>query len=270
MKYFTLLLSFFALGALNAQIVDPGFEAGTGSGVWGEASTNFGTPLCDASCGAATDIYSGSWVVWFGGVGAEEIGAVTQNINIPSGNEAELSFWFKIAEPGPGLDVDGVIVEIDDQGIWSANCADDSTAYADWTQVTIDISSYADGGTHSLGMTAYQTTAQLMNIFADEFSLSVDGNTAVNIDEQLNQEAEVTVYPNPASDVLNFQFGMLAEGTAFVRMYNLNGQLVLEDQLSNINNMTYPLNVEAMEAGLYLTEVTVNGNTTTQRVMVQH
>ena len=36
----------------QAQIVDPSFEAGAGSGAWTEFSLNFGTPLCDlASCG---------------------------------------------------------------------------------------------------------------------------------------------------------------------------------------------------------------------------
>lgn len=268
MKYFTLLFSLFLAGAMNAQIVDPGFEAGAGAGTWGEASTNFGTPLCDAGCGAATDIYSGSWVVWFGGVPAEEVGAVTQNIMIADGDDAELSFYFKIAQAGPGLAEDGVVVELDDTPLWTATTLD-SLEYADWTQVTIDISNYADGGTHSLGVTAYQTTSDFFNIFVDEFSLEVDGVVSIGENAALNNEETVVVFPNPASDVMNFRFGTDAQGTAIVRLYNINGQLVMEDQLANINNTTYPLDVTRFEAGAYVAEITVNGVATQHRVMIQ-
>lgn len=64
---------------------DPSFEAGTPNPAWSEESTNFGTPVCDATCGASL-ARTGAWWVWFGGYnGGVENGAVTQPaVSIPS------------------------------------------------------------------------------------------------------------------------------------------------------------------------------------------
>ena len=67
-------------------IADPGFEAGPFGGVWTESSTNFGTPICDVGgCGTGTGTgpNSGSFWVWFGGIGAFEEASVSQSVTIP-------------------------------------------------------------------------------------------------------------------------------------------------------------------------------------------
>ncbi|MCB0785431.1 MAG: hypothetical protein KDB87_08920, partial [Flavobacteriales bacterium] len=73
MKHFTLVAAatLFAFTS-SAQINDGGFEGGAGGGAWTEASTNFGTPLCDAGCGTCGGpcvSRTGTWYVWFGGAG---------------------------------------------------------------------------------------------------------------------------------------------------------------------------------------------------------
>ena len=68
-------------------VVDGGFEAGTPNPHWSEASTNFGTPLCDVQgcgTGAGTGPHSGSFWVWFGGIAAYEQGSVSQMVTIPA------------------------------------------------------------------------------------------------------------------------------------------------------------------------------------------
>ena len=80
-------------------VVDGSFEAGPGAGTWVEASTNFGSPLCDVpTCGTGTGTgpSDGAWWAWFGGVAGSEIGSVCQNITIPAGT-ANLTLSFDLS-----------------------------------------------------------------------------------------------------------------------------------------------------------------------------
>ncbi len=74
-------------GATTELVADGSFEAGPGGGAWTEASTNFGTPLCDeAGCGLGTGTGPSDGLVWawFGGIGASEIASVSQSITVPA------------------------------------------------------------------------------------------------------------------------------------------------------------------------------------------
>jgi hypothetical protein len=153
-----------------------GFEEGTPNSSWDEASDAFGTPLCDeASCGlgGGTGPNSGSWWVWFGGVAeAVETGSVTQSVTIPNGPSAELSFFLEI----PAADVSGSLeVSLDGNLLFSATEAD-AASYSTYQQVTVDVSSYADGGTYDLqisGATNSTVAQEVTNFFVDDVSLVV-------------------------------------------------------------------------------------------------
>ena len=83
--------------------------------------------------------------------------------------------------------------------------------------------------------------------------------TAVNEAEQL----AVMVYPNPASAFINLQ-GQPNE--ALIRIHALNGQLVYQQQVNNMNRgelIEFNLN-----NGIYFLEVTADGKRSTQRLVV--
>jgi len=273
MKHFTLiLLSFFFALTAQAQLVDPGFEEGALGGVWEEASTNFGTPLCDLAtcgdCGGPCSAYSGDWYAWFGGAGgATEAGVLAQTFIVPAGSVGELTFWFKIASAGEELEADWMYVKMDGESYWSAN-ATQGAEFAEYTQITLDVSEFADGAAHTLSVEGYQTTVESVNFLLDEFSVSVDGNVATGINDQLNHEATVAIYPNPATDIINLQFGIVAEGVATVSVYNVAGQIVIQESLSNINNALYTLNTSVLDAGMYVVAVDNGTERFQERVLV--
>ncbi|MCO5259253.1 MAG: T9SS type A sorting domain-containing protein [Crocinitomicaceae bacterium] len=69
-------------------------------------------------------------------------------------------------------------------------------------------------------------------------------------------KAQTRVYPNPANDVVNFEFGTTE--VANVTVLNLNGQVVLS---SAVNNGALALNVSELESGLYIYQANdANGN----------
>lgn len=272
MKIFT-LLSFFALLAFagNAQIVDPNLETGTG-GYWNESSTNFGTPLCDAGCGTCGGpcfAQDGAWYAWFGGAGGyEEVGSFNQDLTIPSGSSAELSFYAKITSGGSGSELDIMRVQMDGTTYWEITAAD-SADYGDYTLVTMDVSAFADGGNHWLNFEGDHTSGLNSNMLVDNLSLTVDGNDAVGINELLNKEEQVVVYPNPAINEVNVAFNHVAGGKGIATIYNLEGKKISQEIFSDIQNKQFTLDTSLMENGLYLMEVEIDGKIVSKRFMVQ-
>lgn len=154
----------------ETRIVDGGFEAGTPSTAWTEASDAFGTPICDTSCttdeGAGP--YAGDWYAWFGGVAEVEHASVTQHVTI-DGTNAYLSFRFEInASAGTGDDVFSVTV--DDQTVFTATDLEIDD-YASYTPISIDVSDFADGADHVVQLKSEHAGTGMTSFFADEVAL---------------------------------------------------------------------------------------------------
>lgn len=152
-------------------VLDPGFEAGSPSEAWAEASDVFGSPICDTSCtdemGAAP--YAGSWWAWFGGIENEpENASVAQTITIDP-EMAYLSFWFEIRS-GAGTGDDVFTVTLDRDTVFMVTDLD----MADWGEyrrVDVDVSQWADGGAYELRFASTHTGNGLTSFFLDEVSL---------------------------------------------------------------------------------------------------
>ncbi len=154
-------------------VQDGSFETGTPNAAWTEFSANFGTPLCDeAGCGlgGGTGPRTGSWWTWFGGIASAESGSVSQDVTIPVGPSAELRFWLEIPASGqPGV----MDVTLDGVVLFSVTEADTAT-YPTYTEVVVDVSSFADGGTYTLEFASEtQAGAAATNFFVDDVQLLV-------------------------------------------------------------------------------------------------
>lgn len=134
---------------------DGSFEAGANSSPWGEASSAFGTPLCDKGTCGADAAQDGNWFVWLGGSNGGDIGGVSQEVTIPDVDGLELTFYFLFSNLGNGGNV--FQVQVDGDVLWEITDAD-AADYADWTQVTIAMDDYADGGDHDIDFTGIAAT----------------------------------------------------------------------------------------------------------------
>jgi len=177
---------------------DGGFEAGTPNPYWAEASDAVGTPLCTiAACGmgGGTGPHSGDWWVWFGGVVEEEAGAVYQEVVIPSGT-ALLSFYLEI----PVALVTSLFqVSIDGDTVFQVTSVDQAT-YSTYTEVTVDISAYADGESHGLSFASAKVAGGSANFFLDDVSLETSGDRQPPV--AVNDTASVTNGGTVKIDVL--------------------------------------------------------------------
>ena len=158
-------------------VLDPGFEGGTPSTNWTEASTNFGTTICDAgTCGVGggTGPRSGTFWSWFGGYGAgAEAGSVAQAMVIPTGSTA-LDFWveFPVCNAANGTS-DYVRVLVDGTELWRENATSSRCGVIGYQPVSVDISAYDDGLSHTV--TFDSTTVgggAVSNFFVDDVSIA--------------------------------------------------------------------------------------------------
>lgn len=272
MRIFTLLAAtmLFAFSS-NAQLVDGDLESGTG-GYWNEYSTIFGTPMCDAgcgNCGGPCFAQSGSWYAWFGGAGgAAEVGSFDQDLTIPNGSSATLTFYAKIASGGSGSTDDVLEVQMDGVTYWSITGAD-SAAYSSYTQVTLNVSEWADGGNHWLNIQGSNLSGSNINMMVDNLVLTVDGNVETGVTELLNRESEITVYPNPAINEVNVQFNHEMSGNAVISIYNMSGQLINKETLVDVYQKSFKLDTSDFENGLYYMEIEAGQELVTKRFMVQ-
>ncbi len=261
-NYFLSILMLSITFSGISQIVDPGFEAGTASSGWVQASTNFATPICDeASCGDGGGPCvprTGTFFVWYGGAGgAVETGSVEQAVVIPNGTTGAITLWVKIAQVGPGIAEDKLDVSVDGS-VLATVTALDSVAYADYAQLTVDVSSMTDGNAHTLRIEGFQSTTTICNILLDDVEMTVDGNS-VGLFEFETGENEVIIFPNPAKEVINLQFRNVL-GDVEVKIVDLAGKVVSNQKVVAAYGTAYVLNTSDVNNGSYIMTVTQNGN----------
>lgn len=154
----------------ETRIVDGGFEAGSPSTAWTEASEQFGTPICDSSCteeeGAAA--YAGDWFAWFGGVTEAEHASVSQSVTL-DGDSAYLSFRFQI-NAGAGTGDDVFTVTIDGETVFMATDLEIDD-YAGYTPISIDVSDFIGEGDHVVEFKSDHLGTGMTSFFLDEAAL---------------------------------------------------------------------------------------------------
>ncbi len=161
-------------------IADPGFEGGFPNASWTEASSNFGTPICDVpTCGnggGSTGPRSGAFWVWFGGIAALETGSVQQSVVIGNGL-ATLEFGVRLGLCGAGAGAgDFVRALIDGTEVWREDASNANCGELDYRLISIDVSAFADGGAHLVRFESTAgTAATTTNFNIDDVTLTVSG-----------------------------------------------------------------------------------------------
>lgn len=154
-------------------VVDGGFEAGSPNPNWAEESTNFGTPICDENCfqTPAPGAHGGDFWAWFGGVsGGYEAGSLSQSVTIPTGS-ASLSFWLMV--PVCDNPDDYLEAQLDGTQVFVVDGESDLCEGTSYAQHTVNVSAWADGGSHTLTFTSEtnSTNGGPTNFFVDDVRL---------------------------------------------------------------------------------------------------
>ena len=125
-------------------------------------------------------------------------------------------------------------------------------------------------------------------LYADVLGANNDGNTThdkvsavtsitltpastTGINTYADNVNELSLFPNPATDNLRITYTLKERGAVSVKLYNLNGELV-----ADLLNTTQDVGIQANDVhlptglakGLYMVKLAVNGELSTQKLMV--
>jgi hypothetical protein len=123
----------------------------------------------------------------------------------------------------------------------------------------VDLSSFAG----SEILLQFQTTNRKgNNIYLDNVKVYAGTQEPMTIDEQALQ---VLVYPNPASDVVNFVFDKNRSYTN-VQIFDSSGRLISVPHTLHSDRIS--LNVEGLSSGIYFASLVSKNNASVVRVSV--
>lgn len=92
-------------------------------------------------------------------------------------------------------------------------------------------------------------------------------STTLSIDKA--EETSHSIYPNPANDLISFDFGGLLYNTISIKLMDLNGKLVKTMNL-NSNEENVQLPIEDVENGLYIVKYAIDDKMLFKKITIQH
>ena len=113
---------------------------------------------------------------------------------------------------------------------------------------------------------------QYVTDFSNEIVDSADYTPTVDIPTVhtvgLNK---INLYPNPVTDEAHLDLNAVAAGNAQLRVYDINGRLVMDRYLGFVAEgaHTFTLNTQGFAKGMYLINLTISGHTATAKMMVR-
>jgi minor extracellular serine protease Vpr len=90
----------------------------------------------------------------------------------------------------------------------------------------------------------------------------ISGTDDITIDPDF-----VQVFPNPATDVLNFNFLQATTGNVHIQLFDMSGKVVLQQNLNNSGTLV-SISVHELPSGMYLSAISVDSKINFKRVMV--
>ncbi len=105
-----------------------------------------------------------------------------------------------------------------------------------------------------------------------EVTSETDPFTTTSVGEINELSSSVSVYPNPFSGYTNLEFITPEAGDAYVVVYNLVGEKVIDMNLGSVaaGTQNIQLDFSSVNTGIYLLSVTASGETSTHRVTKTH
>lgn len=104
----------------------------------------------------------------------------------------------------------------------------------------------------------------------DAYGGAADVQEVVSVDE-LGDVADLVVYPNPATDVMNIRFTTNSSDQFGFVLYNLVGEKVMAENWGTLSagQQTYSLNTTSIAIGMYMLELSSSAGSTTLPVQVR-
>ena len=111
------------------------------------------------------------------------------------------------------------------------------------------------------------TTKAILN--SAEVKLTTDPESLVGIEALTTSDVQLTLFPNPTTDVCTLRYTLTEKQNVKVSVFNLLGELVYIESLnSSAGNINHVLNMSALTQGNYSVEVSFKNATITKKITI--
>lgn len=97
--------------------------------------------------------------------------------------------------------------------------------------------------------------------------LRIDVNATVGINDILNEE-QVIIFPNPASALFNVQFQKAPQGSLTASLFNLQGQVVFQQRFEDVADKL-EINANTLSAGIYILTLRTTKGIIIKKITIQ-
>ncbi|WP_298238221.1 T9SS type A sorting domain-containing protein [uncultured Algibacter sp.] len=183
------------------------------------------------------------------------------DFGICSGSYEGSDVWFSVIVPSTGrfsveTSTDDGSIEDTVIAIYSGNCLNGLTFIKCSDDDGTDLFSYIELSERTQGETIYVRVWSNVNEEKGTFNICATELPSLSIkDSSINSFA---IFPNPASNIVNFKFDNNYSGNISLKIYDLAGKLVLSSK-KEIHNRRIQVNISNLLSGLYIVKV-VNDN----------
>ncbi|MFK7755886.1 MAG: S8 family serine peptidase [Flavobacteriales bacterium] len=163
-------------------------------------------------------------------------------------NEIILDWWPLGSMSTPGMSgasptAENTFFNINDNVIINGNVAVFNVyTFAHWVVST------------SGGSSINQWIPQSPNQFKFGYSLHIENTNETSVSENYLKDAELNVYPNPTSNVLNISFNKRGSSDVTLRIHDAIGKIVVEQIMPNLTQgeNKFTINMENLQKGAYV------------------
>lgn len=93
-----------------------------------------------------------------------------------------------------------------------------------------------------------------------------------NVDDIIQNQGKIQVYPNPCDEFLNIVLpGDYEASVVSMSIFNLLGEIIMQKELRLSNrSVTYPLITRELKNGFYMIRTTIGDKTTIEKILIRH
>lgn len=294
-KIYTLIAGILLAGTASAQLVNGNFEspitqnanfpnvgstAGWGTGFFSAQTAMPGEGSQSVKLTSVLDPLLAAALNAGGGTQSDTVsGLIFQEINGPVATPAAVSVSLKFKYAPVQSDTGCFVVEVYDT--LAAGLNDDVLLYqgvtiftgnvSTWTNRTIPVIAATGTGTpNQIYLLSSSSIGSIFNGFIEPRvgselqldAITLSTGSSANVEE--NNIANSVIYPNPTSDVLNFNIKG-TEATS-INIYSLDGKLLLSQ---DANGAAGSVNVSSLNAGMYIYQIATTSGESVKSTFVK-
>lgn len=94
-------------------------------------------------------------------------------------------------------------------------------------------------------------------------------NITTSVDKKVVNNLEFNIFPNPNDGVFTVKFPQANFSKATLSIYNSMGQIIMERNMELKNDLTFPINLNKIEAGIYYLSVNAEHHIFSKKIVVQ-